>query len=52
MFTGFLPLWCGIAPQQHAEKLIRTNYLAGDLLRAQWGARSLSSLKTVYPPRA
>ena len=48
MFTGFLPLWCGIAPQQNAEKLIRANYLADDRLCAQWGARSLSSRETMY----
>jgi putative isomerase len=48
MFTGFLPLWCGIAPQQNAEKLISTNYLADDRLRAQWGARSLSARETMY----
>ena len=48
MFTGFLPLWCGIAPQQDAQKLITTNYLADDRLCAQWGARSLSSLETMY----
>jgi len=48
MFTGFLPLWCGIAPQQDAEKLIRTNYLADDRLCAQWGVRSLSARETMY----
>jgi putative isomerase len=48
MFTGFLPLWCGIAPQQNAQKLISTNYLADDRLCAQWGARSLSSRETMY----
>jgi len=48
MFTGFLPLWCGIAPQQNAHKLVSTNYLADDRLRAQWGTRSLSSLETMY----
>jgi putative isomerase len=48
MFTGFLPLWCGIATQQNAQKLIRTNYLADDRLCAPWGARSLSSRETMY----
>jgi putative isomerase len=48
MFTGFLPLWCGIAPQQNAQKLISANYLADDRLCAQWGARSLSSRETMY----
>jgi putative isomerase len=48
MFTGFLPLWCGIATQENAEKLIRANYLADDRLCAQWGVRSLSSRETMY----
>ncbi len=48
MFTGFLPLWCGIAPQQNAEKLVNTNYLADDRLCARWGARSLSDRETMY----
>jgi putative isomerase len=48
MFTGFLPLWCGIAPQQNAQKLVSANYLADDRFRAQWGTRSLSSLETMY----
>jgi putative isomerase len=48
MFTGFLPLWCGIAPQQNADKLISTNYLADDRFCAPWGTRSLSSRETMY----
>jgi putative isomerase len=48
MFTGFLPLWCGIAPQQNAQKLISANYLADDRLCARWGARSLSARETMY----
>jgi putative isomerase len=48
MFTGFLPLWCGIAPHQKAQKLVSTNYLADERLRAPWGTRSLSSLETMY----
>ena len=48
MFTGFLPLWCGIAPQQNAQKLVSANYLADDRLCAQWGARSLSACETMY----
>lgn len=48
MFTGFLPLWCGIAPLENAQKLVSTNYLADDRLCAQWGTRSLSSRETMY----
>ena len=48
IFTGFLPLWCGIAPRENAQRMIGTNYLADDRLCAQWGVRSLSSRETMY----
>jgi putative isomerase len=48
MFTGFLPLWCGIASQAQADDMVRTNYLADDRLRARWGVRSLSSRESMY----
>ncbi len=48
MFTGFLPLWCGIASQKQAGELVRINYLADDRLRARWGVRSLSSRESMY----
>jgi glycogen debranching enzyme len=48
MFTGFLPLWCGIASREHAEEMIRINYRADDRLRARWGVRSLSSREQMY----
>ena len=48
MFTGFLPLWCGIAPQEDAHKLVSRNYLADDRFCAQWGARSLSARESMY----
>jgi putative isomerase len=47
-FTGFLPLWCGIASQAQADELIKTNYLADDRLCAPWGVRSLSSRESMY----
>jgi putative isomerase len=48
MFTGFLPLWCGIATQSQAGYLIRVNYLADDRLRAAHGVRSLSNRESMY----
>jgi putative isomerase len=48
MFTGFLPLWCGIASQTQADTLVKTNYLADDRLCASWGVRSLSSRESMY----
>jgi putative isomerase len=52
MFTGFLPLWCGIAPQHNAQKLVSTNYLEDDRLCAQWGVRSVSNRETMYSMEA
>jgi putative isomerase len=48
MFTGFLPLWCGIASQAHAAELVKVNYAADDRLRAHCGVRSLSSRESMY----
>jgi putative isomerase len=48
MFTGFMPLWCGVATQKQAEELVRINYAADDRLRAGWGVRSLSSRESMY----
>jgi putative isomerase len=48
MFTGFLPLWCGIASEAQAAELVKVNYVADDRLRARWGVRSLSSRESMY----
>ncbi|HUD23901.1 MAG TPA: trehalase family glycosidase [Acidobacteriaceae bacterium] len=48
MFTGFLPLYCGIASQSQAAQLVKINYLADDRLCARWGVRSLSSRESMY----
>jgi putative isomerase len=47
-FTGFLPLWCGLATPDQAKGLVQTNYLADDRLRGNWGVRSLSSKESMY----
>lgn len=48
LFTGFLPMWCGIATKAQAEALVRRNYLADDRLRAAAGVRTLSNRETMY----
>lgn len=48
VFTGFLPLWCGLATPDQAKALVQTNYLADDRLCANWGVRSLSSKESMY----
>ena len=48
MFTGILPMWCGVATQVQADALVRVNYSADDRLRARWGVRSLSRQESMY----
>jgi putative isomerase len=47
-FTGFLPLWCGLATPDQAKALVQANYLADDRLRGKFGVRSLSSKESMY----
>jgi putative isomerase len=47
-FTGFLPLWCGVASPQQAASLVATNYTATSGLRAPAGVRSLSNRESMY----
>lgn len=47
-FTGFLPLWCGIATKQQATQLVEKNYLADDRLQCNAGVRTLSRLESMY----
>ena len=47
-FTGFLPLWCGLATPDQAKALVQANYLADDRFRGNWGVRSLSSKESMY----
>ena len=48
VFTGFLPLWCGLATPDQAKALVQTNYLADDRFRGNFGVRSLSSKESMY----
>jgi putative isomerase len=47
-FTGFLPLWCGLATPEQARALVQANYRADDRFCANWGVRSLSSRESMY----
>lgn len=47
-FTGFLPLWCGIATREQAAALVQRNWLGDDRLRAAHGVRSLSNREAMY----
>jgi putative isomerase len=47
-FTGFLPLWCGLATPEQARKLVQANYVADERFRGAFGVRSLSSMESMY----
>lgn len=47
-FTGFLPLWCGLATPDQAKLLVQANYLLDDRFRGNFGVRSLSSMESMY----
>jgi putative isomerase len=47
-FTGFLPLWRGVATAEQAKNLIQANYLNDERFRSNWGGRSLSSQEPMY----
>lgn len=47
-FTGFLPLWCGLATPDQAGRLLARNWYADDRLRGAWGVRSLASDEPMY----
>lgn len=50
MFTGFLPLWCGLATDAQARSLVQ-RYLRNDAeFRSQWGLRSLARSERMYDP--
>ena len=48
MFTGFLPMWCGLASAEQANQLLHIHYLDSDKFRAAAGVRSLSSEESMY----
>lgn len=48
MFTGFLPMWCGISSQQQAHDLVHLHYCRDETFRCSAGVRSLSAAETMY----
>ena len=48
MFTGFLPMWCGIATPQQASDLVNLHYLNKETFHGASGVRSLSARETMY----
>ncbi|MFA6288925.1 MAG: trehalase family glycosidase [Opitutaceae bacterium] len=50
MFTGFLPLWCGIATPEQARILIEKHLLNAEEFAASHGMRSMSKREKMYDP--
>ena len=48
VFTGFLPLWCGLPTHERAAELVETHYNADQKFRADWGVRSLAQNESMY----
>lgn len=48
MFTGFLPLWCGLATSAQAGDLVKLHYLNKETFSCFAGVRSLSAQETMY----
>lgn len=48
MFSGFLPLWCGLATAEQARDLVKLHYLNDASFHGAWGVRSLSAQETMY----
>lgn len=48
MFTGFLPMWCGLATKAQAEDLVRLHYADRASFHGAYGVRSLSAREPMY----
>ena len=49
-FTGFLPMWCGIADKAQAEALVKKHLLNPQEFDARWGIASLARNERMYEP--
>ncbi|GAT32278.1 putative isomerase [Terrimicrobium sacchariphilum] len=50
MFTGFLPLWSGVATPEQAAILVNSHLRDERSFSANWGIRSLSKTERMYSP--
>ena len=48
VFTGFLPLWCGLPTHEGAAEPVQTHYNADQRFRSDWGVRSLADNESMY----
>lgn len=50
MFTGFLPMWCGIATPEQARRLVENHLRNPAEFAARHGIRSMSQSERMYAP--
>lgn len=48
VWTGFMPLWAGIATEEQAKRIVEENYRNTKTFNAPGGIRSLSKLEKMY----
>lgn len=49
-WTGFLPMWAGMATAEQADRLVKEHLLNESEFWAPWGIRSLSPTERMYDP--
>ncbi len=50
MFTGFLPMWCGIATESQAQILVERSLKSQHMFQARWGIPSMAKNESRYLP--
>ncbi len=48
VWSGFLPLWAGIADEAQARRMVEENYRNRRTFHANWGVRTLSKCEKMY----
>ena len=49
-WVSFMPLWCGLADQSFAERMIKTHLLKEERFWTNYGVRSLAADERMYSP--
>jgi hypothetical protein len=52
VWTGFLPMWAGIATPAQAERMVNEHYRDPRTFNAPWGVRTLSKMEKMYSVRS
>ena len=48
VWSGFLPMWCGIATPEQAERIVKEHFKNEKTFNAPFGIRSLSKMEKMY----